>query len=159
MSYFMNYWYPDQPVYNLTSPMYRHGCCCGTPSNSMPYKQQWPTQQPAAHQPPLVPSGNMMTPSGNTFPLPTEQSFIENILRMNRGKLGTFYMTYENNSEWNAKVFEGIIEAAGRDHIIISDPKTQQRILLLMVNFDYATFNEPLNYEYPLHNQNNKKEK
>jgi spore germination protein Q len=78
--------------------------------------------------------------------LPIEQSFIENILRLNRGKVGTFYMTYENNSEWNAKVFKGVIEAAGRDHIIISDPQTGMRTLLLMVNLDYVTFNEQLNY-------------
>jgi spore germination protein Q len=78
--------------------------------------------------------------------LPIEQSFVENILRLNRGKVGTFYMTYENNSEWNAKVFKGVIEAAGRDHIIISDPQTGMRILLLMVNLDYVTFAEELNY-------------
>src|SRR5690554_2445695 len=52
--------------------------------------------------------------------LPLEQSFIENILRLNRGKVGTFYMTFEYNDRWNAKVFKGVIEAAGRDHIIIS---------------------------------------
>lgn len=82
--------------------------------------------------------------------LPTEESFIENILRLNLGKMVTLYMTYENNSEWNAKIFRGILEAAGRDHIIISDPKTGMRFLLLMVNLDYATFDEPLQYSYPI---------
>lgn len=81
--------------------------------------------------------------------LPLEESYIENILRLNKGKLGTFYFTYENNKEWNAKVYKGIVEAAGRDHIILSDPQTGVRYLLLMVNFDYATFDEELNYEYP----------
>lgn len=81
--------------------------------------------------------------------LPIEQSYVENILRLNLGKIGTFYMTYENNSQWNAKVFKGRIEAAGRDHIIISDPKTGMRYLLLMVNLDYVTFDEELNYSYP----------
>lgn len=88
-----------------------------------------------------------------TAPLPaslSEQSFIENILRLNLGKTGTFYMTFENNSEWNAKIFKGKIEAAGRDHIIISDPATGMRFLLLMVNLDYVTFDEPLNYSYPV---------
>ncbi|MCM3702678.1 spore coat protein GerQ [Paenibacillus macerans] len=102
--------------------------------------------------PPQVPSGSPMTPSGTVVPsaIPTfEQSYIENILRLNLGKVGTFYMTYENNREWNAKIFKGILEAAGRDHIIISDPNTGQRIVLLMVNLDYATFDEPLYYQYP----------
>lgn len=91
------------------------------------------------------------TPNTGQVPgmLPLEESYIENILRLNKGKVGTFYFTYENNSQWNAKVYTGIIEAAGRDHIILSDPQTGVRYLLLMVNFDYATFEEEINYEYP----------
>ncbi|WP_232718653.1 spore coat protein GerQ [Bacillus sp. FJAT-45037] len=81
--------------------------------------------------------------------LPIEQSFIENILRLNRGKIGTFYMTFENNEEWNAKIFIGRVEEAGRDHIVISDPETGMYYLLLMVNLDYVTFDEPIEYEYP----------
>jgi len=95
-------------------------------------------------------TGDLITPSGTTVAAPQfEQSYVENILRLNLGKVGTFYMTYENNCEWNAKIFRGAIEAAGRDHIIISDTTTGQRILLLMVNLDYVTFDEPLNYTYP----------
>lgn len=78
--------------------------------------------------------------------LPIEESYIENILRLNLGKIATIYMTFENNREWNAKVFKGRLEAAGRDHIIISDPATGMRYLLLMVNLDYVTFDEPLTY-------------
>ena len=81
--------------------------------------------------------------------LPLEQSFIENIFRLNRGKIGTFYMTFENNDRWNAKVFKGVIEAAGRDHLIISDPQTGKRYVLLMVNLDYATFDDEIAYDYP----------
>lgn len=106
----------------------------------------------AGNYPPPVPSGGYVTPSGQvqTAAAPAfEQSYVENILRLNLGKIGTFYFTYENNSQWNAKVFRGVLEAAGRDHIIISDPKTGERIVLLMVNFDYATFDEPLVYQYP----------
>ncbi|MCS0825466.1 spore coat protein GerQ [Cytobacillus firmus] len=81
--------------------------------------------------------------------LPLEQSYIENILRLNRGKLATVYATFENNTEWNAKIFKGIIEAAGRDHLILSDPQTGQRILLPMIYLDYVTFDEEIEYEYP----------
>lgn len=81
--------------------------------------------------------------------LPIEQSYIENILRLNRGKHVTVYMTFENNREWNAKVFKGVIEAAGRDHIILSDPESDKRYLLLMVYLDYVTFDEEINYDYP----------
>jgi len=78
-----------------------------------------------------------------------EESYIENILRLNLGKVATVYMTFENNNQWNAKVFRGVVEAAGRDHIILSDPKTGMRYLLLMVYLDFVTFDEPLNYQYP----------
>lgn len=100
--------------------------------------------------PPAVTSGSVVTPTGMTLPPPPrEESYVENILRMNLGKVGTFYMTYENNSEWNAKIFKGVVEAAGRDHIVISDPATGRRFLLLTLNLDYVTFDEPLNYNLP----------
>jgi spore germination protein Q len=81
--------------------------------------------------------------------LPLEQSYIENILRLNRGKLATVYATFENNTEWNAKIFKGIIEAAGRDHLILSDPQTGMRFLIPMIYLDYVTFEEEIEYEYP----------
>jgi spore germination protein Q len=97
--------------------------------------------------PPSFPSGFPITPGG---PAPgQEESYVENILRMNLGKVATIYMTFENNCEWNAKVFKGVLEAAGRDHIIISDPSTGKRYLLLTVNLDYITFDEPLIYTLP----------
>ncbi|MBB6678269.1 spore coat protein GerQ [Cohnella lubricantis] len=100
--------------------------------------------------PPAVTSGSVVTPTGMTLPAPPrEESYVENILRMNLGKVGTFYMTYENNSEWNAKIFKGVVEAAGRDHIVLSDPTTGKRFLLLTLNLDYVTFDEPLNYTLP----------
>lgn len=102
--------------------------------------------------PPPVPSGVPITPAGATVipGLPAvEESYVENILRMNLGKVATLYMTYENNSEWNAKIFKGVLEAAGRDHIIISDPVSGKRYLLLTINLDYVTFDEPLVYTLP----------
>ncbi|MBP1969820.1 spore germination protein Q [Virgibacillus natechei] len=82
--------------------------------------------------------------------LPLEQSYIENILRLNRGKRVSVYMTFEENEQWNAQIFKGVIEAAGRDHIIISDPQTGKRYLLLMVYLDYVVFEDEIEYEYPL---------
>lgn len=102
---------------------------------------------------PNVPPGSSGPPKSqySDIPgmLPLQESYIENILRLNKGKMATIYMTFENNKEWNAKIFRGVIEAAGRDHIIISDPKTGKRYLLLMVYLDYIVFDEELNYDYP----------
>jgi spore germination protein Q len=114
------------------------------------------SQTPIMTTPPSVPAGTSIQgvqaiPPAPAIPglLPLEQSYIENILRLNLGKIGTFYMTYENNTQWNAKIIKGKIEAAGRDHIIISDTTTGMRYLLLMVNLDYVTFDETLNYTSP----------
>jgi|SRR3954451_19368212 spore germination protein Q len=81
--------------------------------------------------------------------LPIEQSYIENILRLNKGKLVSVFATFEGNNQWNAKEFRGIIEAAGRDHVILSDPQAGTRFLIPMVAVDYITFSEEIEYEYP----------
>jgi spore germination protein Q len=132
-----------------TSPygMYGYGTMPGGMPGGMPFgnqPQMFPPQ-PAGSAIPGIPS---TTSDVSNVPgmLPLEQSFIENILRLNKGKTGTFYFTYENNTQWNAKVYRGVIEAAGRDHIIISDPQSGKRYLLLMVNLDWVEFDEPLNY-------------
>lgn len=94
---------------------------------------------PQQQQPPAAPGQ-----------LPLEQSYIENILRLNRGKVATVYATFENNTKWNAEIFKGVIEAAGRDHLILSDPNTGKRYLIPMVYVDYVTFDEEIAYSYPL---------
>lgn len=131
-----------------TAPMYAPASASApAPAFAPVYQAQ------SAQTPPPIPSGAPMTSTG-AVPISApafEESYIENILRLNLGKMATVYMTFENNNQWNAKVFKGRLEAAGRDHIILSDPATGIRYLLLMVNLDYITFNEELNYEYPGH--------
>ena len=82
-----------------------------------------------------------------------EQSYIENILRLNLGKTISVYMNFEN-SQWGSKIYKGKLEAAGKDHIIISDLNTNTRYLLLTIYLSYITFDEEINYYYPY--QNNK---
>lgn len=77
-----------------------------------------------------------------------EQSYIENILRLNLGKVVSVYMNFEN-SQWGSKIFKGKLEAAGKDHIIISDPSNNMRYLLLTIYLDYVTFDDEINYYYP----------
>lgn len=105
----------------------------------------------------------MAMPSGPSYAVPTvpmgtaqqllggaiEESFIENILRFNKGKIGTFYFTYQGNDKWNAMVYHGRVETAGRDHIIISDPSSGKRYLLMMANLDWVEFGEKINYPSP----------
>lgn len=92
---------------------------------------------------PVVPLGTSLQqlPAGTM-----EESFIENILRFNKGKIGKFYFTYQGNSKWNAMVYQGRVETAGRDHLIISDPSSGKRFLLMMANLDWVEFDEQINY-------------
>ncbi|QDP41707.1 spore coat protein GerQ [Radiobacillus deserti] len=114
-------------------------------AQAVPTQPYYPTGTPAYGPVPGVqvpPAGPAASVPGM---LPIEESYIENILRLNKGKLAVVYASFDNNS----KVFTGIIEAAGRDHLILSDPETENRFLIPMIYLDYVTFDEEINYEYP----------
>lgn len=87
---------------------------------------------------------NAMYQSSN---IPDEQSYIENILRLNRGKKAKFHVTVPGSIEWQDRVFEGIIEQSGKDHLIVSNPNTGEWYLILMIYLDFVTFEEPINYK------------
>lgn len=89
------------------------------------------------------------TPPGNISSMSSvEQSYIENILRLNKGKRVNVYMSYADSNEWRDKIYSGIIEEAGRDHLIISDPVTGNWYLLRMIYLDYVEFMERINYSH-----------
>ncbi len=134
-----------------TQPPYKYALPYSQNSMPQPYP---PSAQP---QQPTPPSPTQQVPyqqpySPNPFPQNKriEESYIENIIRLNRGKLGTFYMTYSDSNEWRDRVYKGVIEAAGVDHIIISDPRDGKRYILLNIYLDWVEFNEEINYDYPL---------
>ena len=77
---------------------------------------------------------------------PLEQSYIENILRLNKGKQVRIHMTFPDSNEFRDREFSGIIEQSGKDHIIISEPSTGKWQLLLMIYVDFITFDENINY-------------
>ena len=91
--------------------------------------------------------GNTKLPNQDTSVI-DEQSYIENILRMNLGKNATIYMNFEN-SQWGSKVFKGELVGAGRDHILLKDNQTNTTYLLLRIYLSYITFDEEIEYEYP----------
>ena len=92
---------------------------------------QFRTYPPTGYKQPYYGAQPGAFPQGQTFPhgwhravlhqqeyrvpgmLPVEQSYIENILRLNKGKLVTVYATFENNKEWNAKIFKGSLKLQG----------------------------------------------
>lgn len=127
-------------------------------TGSFPFQGQ--IAQPPQPQPMPYPFPSYTTPTPPAAPPPgppqppaapvfVEQSYIENILRLNLGKTASVYCTFEGNTEWNAKVFTGTVEAAGRDHVIIKDASSEVRYLIPMIFVNYVTFEGQMNYSYP----------
>lgn len=77
-----------------------------------------------------------------------EQSYIENILRLNIGQPGTFHFSFEHalESGKNTKAIVGTVVAAGRDHVILNETATGHEYLFPMIYFDYADFDGAINY-------------
>lgn len=78
-----------------------------------------------------------------------EESYIENILRLNRGRPATFYFTFdraEPESGTNVVTIRGAVEAAGRDHAIIRELASNRRFLMPMIYFSYAVYDEEMRY-------------
>jgi len=108
------------------------------------------------YQNPTFPSSNFGTPPGNMSVsevnnnnvLPDEQSYIENILRLNKGRKIKAYVSYPDSSAWQNKVYEGIIEEAGRDHLIIRDNTNNLWYLIRIIYLNYVEFMEPIIYSH-----------
>jgi spore germination protein Q len=97
-----------------------------------------------------APSGAMISPQGQVTASPAalfEQSYVENILRHNRGKIATVYMTFTGNQQ---QVFVGYVMGAGRDHIVLRDVNSPKTFILLTIYLDYVTFDEEIALPYPL---------
>ena len=105
-------------------------------NNYIPYQtnQGYPNQE-------YAPTVNNPNPIGYT-----EESYIENILRMNKGKIGRFYCTFPDSNDWRDSVFNGTVEQAGRDHLIIKNPNTGKVYLILMIYLNYVEFDGQINY-------------
>ena len=131
--------YPPQSQQSMTMPS-------SQPQMTAPQKTN-PTGAMQQTTTPVQSLQTAYTPFGYQGPR-QEESYIENILRVNMGKLCRVYMTFDGSKSWTDKVFEGILEAAGRDHIILKDTQSERRYLLLMIYLDYVEFFEKINYYY-----------
>lgn len=93
-------------------------------------------------------TSNIVTidPEENNLPnLPMEQSYIENILRLNRGRKAKAYVSFPDSLNWKDKIFDGKIEQAGRDHLVMSADDGRW-FLIPMIYLDYVEFNEKIVY-------------
>lgn len=105
------------------------------------------------YQNPTFPNNNFTTPPGNISITEVnapfqEQSYIENILRLNKGKKIKAYVSYPDSSAWQNKIYEGIIEEAGKDHLIVKDNVSGTWYLIRIIYLNYVEFMEPIIYSH-----------
>ena len=82
----------------------------------------------------------------NKIPFTMEQSYIENILRNNAGKKVKVHASFSDSVEWRDRIFEGIIEHAGRDNLVLRSIDGQTYYLILMIYIDFFEFEEEIIY-------------
>lgn len=97
--------------------------------------------------PSFIPSESTPTPSNFTqYDLVGRNDYYNDLLVKNIGKRATFYLSYSDSLEWRDKVFEGIIEEAGKDYVLIKSMDRNEWFLLLLVYLGYVSFDEKLTY-------------
>ena len=83
----------------------------------------------------------------NEYYQPTkEELYLDSILKLNKGKMIKLNVTIPGSIEWQDQIFEGILESAGKDNIIISNPNTGQWNIIPLIYLDYITLEEPVKY-------------
>lgn len=71
--------------------------------------------------------------------------FLSNLIKINKGKKASVYLTIKNISNSDEKIFSGIIESAGFDYIILSNPENGNWYLFPILNVNYIIFDEEIN--------------
>ncbi|SOC34674.1 spore coat protein GerQ [Ureibacillus acetophenoni] len=106
---------------------------------------QFPTQPPSQAQ-----SQQQMNPMAafTAAQIRGEESYIENILRLNKGKEAVFFFTVPSAEREGGNTVEvrGVVVEAGRDHAVIREFETDHYFLFPMIYFDFARFEEPITY-------------
>lgn len=71
--------------------------------------------------------------------------FAEDVLSKNKGKYVKVYMSFSDSKEWCDRIFEGVLEAWGRDFILLFDKKNNKRFMVWNLYIDFIEFNEQVN--------------
>lgn len=98
---------------------------------------------------PTFPSNMNFAPEQevSTNSMPMEQSYIENILRLNKGKKAKVFCSFPDSNEWRDRIYDGIIEQSGKDHLVMSSPERGDWYLIPMIYVNWVEFEEPINFK------------
>lgn len=94
-----------------------------------------------------TPSQNMPLEASIMRPS-THPEYAENIFLLNIGRHVRVFFSYPDSIEWRDKVFEGTIEDAGRDYLLLKDANGEVSLLWL-VYINYAIFDSDIVHNYP----------
>ena len=83
--------------------------------------------------------------NGTYYPNPTFP--IENILRLNKGKKAKVFCSFPDSNEWRDRIYDGIIEQSGKDHLVMSSPERGDWYLIPMIYVNWVEFEEPINFK------------
>ena len=91
------------------------------------------------------PYKNNMLTQNYQFKEEKQSLFAEDILNKNKGKYIKVYMSFTDSKEWCDRIFEGILEAWGRDFILLFDKTNNKRYMVWNLYIDFIEFFEPIN--------------
>lgn len=91
----------------------------------------------------FTPSGDVSILPGQNNTLISRPEYADNIFYLNIGKHARVYFSYPDSLEWRDRIFEGIIKAAGRDYLILTQDDGKD-LLLWLIYINYAEFDEDL---------------
>lgn len=76
-----------------------------------------------------------------------EESYIENILRLNKGQKVKVFCSFPDSNEWRDKIFEGMIEQAGKDHLVMVNNDLNDWYLIPMIYLNWVEFEDKINFK------------
>lgn len=105
------------------------------------------------NQPSYIPSQSSSPPTGGIAEYSAyfdnqnqNTTYSEDILNKNIGKYVKVYMSFADSIEWRDRVFEGILEAWGKDFMLINDKQNKKWYMVWNIYIDYLEFLEPVTY-------------
>ena len=69
-----------------------------------------------------------------------EEEYIDTIIKKNIGKNAKFYITIPTSTNWQDKIFEGIIENVGKDHVLLLNPNTNEKYIIPLIYTAFITY-------------------
>lgn len=83
----------------------------------------------------------------NNYNKQYEESYIENILRLNKGQKVKVFCSFPDSNEWRDKIFEGMIEQAGKDHLVMVNNDLNDWYLIPMIYLNWVEFEDKINFK------------